>query len=187
MIHWWRMRQAAAIALSAALLLLASCGSSGQAVKPVLTAAERLTQASRIIAPRIGTTADDVAAGFQKLKLTGLSDDAIALQAERTAQRTAWMDAAIVRFAQQRAKTAKVVHKAACGWLDITRVMAQATPEAQKAAFYDLIVEEITNQGLSASEEKVEEVWETVNDQIVALQAGSVDVQSLATDLACEF
>ncbi len=183
-----RLHRTAAIGLSGLMFFLASCGSPGNVVEPVVTAGERLIQASKVIAPRVGTSADEVVAAFNKLKVTGLSDDAIALQAERTVQRTVWMDDAIVRFAQQRAKTAKVVHKAACGWLDILEAMAQDTPEARKQAFYDLIVQEISNQGLTESQEKIDEVWETVTAQIVSLnESGSVDVPSLSKDLACLF
>jgi hypothetical protein len=179
----WRLQRVSVILLAGALTVLGSCNAADEA----LTAAQRLTRASTKIAPRVGASADEVERGF-RLRLAGLSDDAIALQAERTAQRTAWIDDAIARFAQERAKTAKVVHSAACDWLEIRQAFAEETPEARSDAFYDIIVGHLRAEGLSESEDRIREVWETVSTQIEALdQGGSLEVEELATDLACLF
>ncbi len=164
--------------LAGALIMVTGCNP---------TAAQRLARASEIIAPRVGARADDVARSFQA-RMAGSSDEVIALQAERTAQRTAWIDDVITRMAQERTKTAKVVHGAACEWLEVANALAEETQEERYRAFYVIIVRHLRAESLPESDAKIREVWATIESQIESLRRqGSIDVGALSTDLACLF
>lgn len=81
--RWLRPLQGwSAIWLTGLLVLGASCNPGPVVRVPELTTPQRLTQAATIIVGRIGTNADEVAYGF-RIRLAGLSDEAIALQAAR--------------------------------------------------------------------------------------------------------
>jgi hypothetical protein len=162
--------------LSAFILLAANCSAS---------AAERLAEASKIIGPRIGASAEDVANGF-KSRLAGLSDEQIAAEAEKAAQRTTWIDAMLANAAQNKIKIAKVVHSAACDWIKISDSYAEGT-DAQTKAWAEVIWGHIKSENLSMTPSEVEDLANKVWAQVQALQQGSFDPGSLSTDLACLF
>lgn len=173
-----RLPRSAVVWLVSALLVSVSCNPS---------AAERLAQASKIIAGRIGSEADDVVGAF-KVKLTGLSEEAIALQAERTVQKTAWMDGAIARIAKDKIRISRAVHGAACDWLEVSDALAAKTLKERQDKFYAIIATRLKGQGLSVEEAQVHELWSVVADQVDALRnGGTIDLGKLTTDFACLF
>ena len=166
-----------ACALSVAMLLVAGCNPS---------AAERLAKAADVIGPRIGKTADEVVQGF-KFKLALLTDEQIAVQAERTVQETSWIDAMLARAAQNRIKIAKVAHSAACDWIEVADAWAQETPDAQAKAFAEIVVGHIRSEGISPSDAELRDLVNTILDQVDRMQTGTLDPGKLSTDLACLF
>jgi len=145
-----------------------------------------LAKAADVIGPRIGKSAEEVEQGF-KFKLPLLTDEQIAVQAERTVQETSWIDAMLARAAQNRIKIAKVAHSAACDWIEVADAWAQETPESQANAFAAIVVGHIQAEGLSPSDAELRDLVNTILDQVDRMQTGTFDAGKLSTDLACLF
>ena len=148
-------------------------------------AAQRLKDASRVIAVRIGSSADDVERTF-KTRFSTLTELQLADEAEGTVQRTSWIDDTLARIAADRLKTAKAVQRSTCRLIDGIAVISQLSQADQIDAIQDIIVSELQSQGLSDDEESIDAVAGAIVTQLKSVQAnGSLDVQSLSSDLFC--
>jgi hypothetical protein len=150
-------------------------------------AAQRLKDASRVIALRVGSSADDVERTF-KTRFTTLTEAQLADEAEGAVQRTSWIDNALARVAADRVKTAKAVQRSTCRVLDGYALLSQLSEADRSTEIVSIVVGELETQGLSADEASIRSVYGAVKTQIDSLQAtGSPDVQSMASDLFCTF
>jgi hypothetical protein len=166
------------LGLLCVVVILAGCNSA---------AAQRLKDASRIIASRIGASADDIERSFQT-RFTTLTEVQLADEAEATARRTTWLDAAVAKLAANRVKTAKAVQRSTCTLIDDYDVLVQLGAADQDAAIREIIVDKLREQGLSDDEKAVEDLWAAITTQIDSLHArGSFDLQSMSSDLFCLF
>jgi hypothetical protein len=173
------------------LALLAAECSAGPVVKPIIqqgpTAVERAKTAATQIGIRIGRSADDVLGSF-KATVPGASDEEIALQLERAAAKTAWLDTILAKAAANRAKIAKVAHHAACDWIEVSDAFALSTPEARYEAFKDIVIERMQNEELSLNDEaELTELVQTVLGHLDPSNSGSFDPAKLSIDLMCVF
>lgn len=170
-----------AVTLAVCGLLLSSvgCGSTSNA-------AARLRNAATTLSPRLGQSADDIANRFRS-QFRGQSDEAIAAHAELAVAKTTWLDSVIARAAQNRAKIAKVAHRAACDWIEIRDAYVNAPEGLQAAALAEIIVGHIQSQSLEPDEAEILEIVETVLTEVERLENGTLSPTELALDLACLF
>lgn len=181
-----RIRRAWVLAAFALAITLVStgCGSGSQGPR-VLTAAERLAAAFAKMAARFDTTADDAARAL-KVRFPASTETELADEAEGLLQRTSWLDDAAARLAAASAKTAKVVHKATCKWLDEWDRVSQLIEADQAAEFEAIIVDELRREQLSEDQGKISEVWAAVSAQFESLRStGSLDTSAMSIDLVC--
>lgn len=158
------------------ILVAAGCNSA---------AAQRLKDASRIIAQRIGSSAEEVEQTF-KSRFTTLNEVQLADEAEGAVQRTTWVDQALAKLAADRLKTAKAVQRSTCKLIDGFAVLSQLSDADQASEVQSIIVSELQKQGLSDDEDSINSVADAMITQIDSLQAnGSLDLQSMSSDLFC--
>ncbi|MBA2382625.1 MAG: hypothetical protein H0V73_11000 [Chloroflexi bacterium] len=169
----------ASVALCGLLLTSSGCTSTP-------SAALRIKNAAAALAPRLGQTAEDVAARFFS-RFSGQTEEAIGAQAERAVAKTAWLDTFLAHVAQNRVKIAKVAHGAACDWIEISDAFAETTDEARLAKLAAIIVGHIRAEGLDPDEAELREIADTVLEQVDKLENGTLDPGALATDFACLF
>jgi hypothetical protein len=166
------------IAISLLCLVVLAAGCNG-------AAAQRLKDASRVIALRIGSSSDDVERGFQT-RFSTLTETQLADEAEQTVQRTTWLDNAIARIAANRLKTAEAVQRSTCRLLDAYSTLEDLSEARQINEVRAIITDELRAQGLSEGEQNVRSVAQAMVTQIKSLQEnGSLDLQSMSSDLFC--
>jgi hypothetical protein len=148
-------------------------------------AAQRIKDASRVIAVRIGTSSDDVERTF-KTRFSTLTEAQLADEAEQTVQRTTWLDNAIARVAAERVRTAKAVQRSTCKLIDAYDFLVDLSEAEQETEIRTIITDELRTQGLSEDEKNVKAVAEAIIAQVDSLQArGSLDLESMSSDLFC--
>ena len=127
-----------------------------------------------------------MSSGRSRPRFSTLTELQLADEAEGTVQRTRWLDDTLARLAADRLKTAKAVQRSTCRLIDGIALISQLSEADQIDAVQDIIVSELQTQGLSDDAENINTVAEAIVTQLTSLQTnGSMDVQSLSSDLFC--
>ena len=148
-------------------------------------AGQRLKDAAKVIAARMGSTADEVESNL-KIRFASLDEAQLADEAEASVRRTSWLDDFLARAAANKVKTARAVRKSTCQLIDDIEWISALTANDQGEAVLELVLTEMKNEGLSTEQDDVEAFLGAMQTQLVAMEnTGSFDYGAMTSDFLC--
>ena len=176
----------------AAMLLAAACGEAAPIAR---TAAQRIDEAVALIAKTLGKDAGEVRTGIRIRLPVGATDEEFAVQAERTAAKTAAMqrlaEEEAARIAAREAQQARLqeeadtIYGATCDWLDIADEMASQPGDQRVQAFQEILVKKLAAHAFKTDQENMNTLRDEVQSLINSTSSPDRSPAEIATDLAC--